>query len=106
MSTDIPPCFCNEDKRSSCDWIVEIDGRYYRKGEESAEPAESAESAKISWRLDGIPQPLAQIVFQASIAAVNEKGWDVYVAWLTECLGEDSDAVKMLSKVGTKALSK
>jgi len=88
----MPPCFCDEEAMSSCDWRVGVVANYQRPGHPEAV------NNQVQWELDKIPQLLAQVIFQASIAAVNEKGLEVYAAWQQGCFENDTQE-EMIARV-------
>ena len=76
---NLPDCFCNSEALSACDWTVEVSVKYHRPGDPAAPVSE------VPWSLTNIPQPLAQVILQSMVAAVNKNGLDVYVAWAEGC---------------------
>ena len=80
----MPPCFCDEESATSCDWSVGVDIHYQRPGHPEAE------KSRVQWELEQVPQLLAQIILQAMVAAANEKGLEVYAAWQRGCFEGDS----------------
>ena len=83
-NTNMPPCFCDEEAATSCDWTVGLNVNYQRPGHPEAP------SSQLQWELAQIPQLLAQVVMQAMVAAANEKGLEVYVAWQRGCFEGDT----------------
>lgn len=93
----MPECFCSEEGMTSCDWVLTASLGYSRPGDDSV-PKNS-----LDWTLEHIPQLLAQIILQAQIQAMNEKGLEVYAAWQQGCFANDSpeemvDRAKALMK--------
>ncbi len=80
----MPPCFCDEESMSSCDWSVGVDIHYQRPGHPEAQ------NSQVQWELTHIPQLLAQLILQTMVAAANEKGLEVYAAWQRGCFESDS----------------
>ena len=83
-NTNLPPCFCNEEAMTSCDWTVGLNANYQRPGHPEAP------SSQAQWEITQIPQLLAQVVMQAMVAAANEKGLEVYAAWQRGCFEGDT----------------
>ena len=93
----IPECWCDKEAMASCDWVFEAQLRYYRKGHE-----DDAVMSTIPWKLENIPAPLAQVIIQGMVDAMNKRGLETYVGWIKATCGSDEEAakvVKMLESV-------
>ena len=89
---NLPDCFCDNDGMRSCDWTIELDMKYYR-GSEVATP-----SNRVQWKLDSIPQVLAQAIFHTTVHVVNTKGLDTYLEWVKACYGENTPLVEHIKR--------
>ena len=69
---------------TSCDWVVKATIEYSRPGHPEAV------TSRVPWELSNVPQLLAQVILQASVAAVNQKGLEVYAAWQQGCFDGDT----------------
>ena len=82
MSSQVPDCFCAG--IAECDWAIEVTGKLYQKGDLSNTIIE------VPFKIQNLPGPAAQLIFQTAIAAVNENGLKVYAEWLQEICGAAS----------------
>ena len=82
MPDHVPECFCKG--FNECDWTVKITGEMYQEG------SNDTVKPKTLFEIENLPQPAAQLLFQAAVAGVNENGLKVYGEWLQEVCGSAS----------------